>query len=66
MEVQIDGETRIVPKNHTVAIPPGTEHGFKVIGDQTAELLVLFPALDPYSAEHTHYLEGARPASVKD
>ena len=66
LEVQIDGETRIVQKNHTVAIPPGTEHGFKVIGDQTAELLVFFPALDPYSAEHTHYLEGARPASVKD
>lgn len=32
----------------------------------TAELLVFFPALDPYSAEHTSYLEGARLASVKD
>ena len=66
LEVRIDGETHIAQKNHTVAIPPGVEHGFKVIGDRTAELFVFFPALDPYSPEHTHYLEGARPASVKD
>jgi quercetin dioxygenase-like cupin family protein len=66
LEVTIDGETHTVPKNHTVAIPPGAEHGFKVIGDRAAEMLVFFPALDPYSEEHTHYLEGARPASVKD
>ena len=66
LEVHIDGETRTVGKNHTVGIPPGAEHGFQVVGDQTAEIMVFFPALDPYSEEHTHYLEGARPASVKD
>ena len=66
LEVRIDGETRTVGKNHTVAIPPGAEHGFQVVGGQTAEIMVFFPALDPYSEEHTHYLEGARPASVKD
>lgn len=27
LEVRIDGETHIVQKNHTVAIPPGVEHG---------------------------------------
>ena len=66
LEVRIDGETHIVEKNHTVAIPPGTEHGFKIVGDHAAEMLVFFPALDPYSEGHTHYLEGARPASVSD
>ena len=66
LEVRIDGEIRTVGKNHTVAIPTGAEHGFHVVGDQTAEIMVFFPALDPYSEEHTHYLEGARPASVKD
>ena len=35
-------------------------------GKNTAELLVFFPALDPYSEAHTKYLEGARPASVQD
>ena len=65
LEVRIDGETYVVPKNHTLVIPPGTEHGFKVIGDRAAEMLVFFPALDPYSPDHTHYLEGARPASVE-
>lgn len=61
LEVKIDGETHVVDKNHTLVIPPGAEHGFKVVGEDTAELLVFFPALDPYSTEHTHYLEGARP-----
>jgi quercetin dioxygenase-like cupin family protein len=65
LEVRIDGETQVVGKDHTIVIPPGAEHGFKVAGQQTAELLVFFPALDPYSPEHTHYLEGSRPASVK-
>jgi quercetin dioxygenase-like cupin family protein len=66
LEVRLNGETHIVEKNHTLAIPPGVEHGFRVVGDQTAHLLVFFPTLDPYSSEHTHYLEGSRPASVKD
>jgi quercetin dioxygenase-like cupin family protein len=61
LEVKINGETHLVDKNHTLVIPPGAEHGFKVVGEDTAELLVFFPALDPYSTEHTHYLEGARP-----
>ena len=66
LEVRIDGETHLVEKDHTLVIPPGAEHGFKVVGDRTAELLVFFPALDPYSDEHTRYLEGARPASAPD
>ncbi len=66
LEVRINGETHLVEKDHTLVIPPGAEHGFKVVGDSIAELLVFFPALDPYSAEHTSYLEGARPASVPD
>jgi quercetin dioxygenase-like cupin family protein len=65
LEVRIDGETQVVGKEHTIVIPPGAEHGFKVVGQQTAELLVFFPTLDPYSPEHTHYLEGSRPAPVK-
>ena len=66
LEVSIDGETHTVGPDHTVVIPPGAEHGFKIVGEETAELLVFFPALDPYSEDHTQYLEGARPASVQD
>ena len=65
LEVRIDGETQIVGKDHTLVIPPGTEHGFKVVGDQPAQLLVFFPRLEPYAPQHTHYLEGAAPSSVK-
>ncbi|MFQ6030989.1 MAG: cupin domain-containing protein, partial [Dehalococcoidia bacterium] len=66
LEVRIDGQTQTVGPDHTVVIPPGAEHGFQIVGAETAELLVFFPALDPYSEAHTHYLEGARPASVQD
>jgi quercetin dioxygenase-like cupin family protein len=66
LEVRIDGETQVAGKEHTIVIPPGAEHGFTVVGDWTTQLLVFFPTLDPYSPQHTHYLEGRRPASVKD
>ena len=64
LEVRIDGETHLVEKDHTVVIPPGAEHGFRVVGDGPAHLLVFFPTLDPYAEGHTHYLEGSRPSSV--
>ena len=63
LEVTVDGRSQVVNKDHTLVIPPGSEHGFKAIGG-TARLLVFFPTLDPYSEEHTHYLEGSRPTSV--
>jgi len=66
LEVRIDGETHIVGKDHTVVIPPGAEHGFKVVGDQPAQLLVFFPTLEPYSPQHTQYLEGTAPASIPE
>ena len=66
LEVSMDGETQTVGPDHTVVIPPGAEHSFRVIGEDTAHLLVFFPALDPYSPGHTSYLEGARPESVRD
>ncbi len=66
LEVTIDGESHLAGKDHTVVIPPGAEHSFRVTGEETAELLVFFPALDPYSSEHTRYLEGARPEPVGD
>ena len=47
-----------------MVIPPGAEHAFHVTGEDTAHLLVFFPALDPYSAEHTRYIEGSRPEGV--
>ena len=64
MEVRINEEIHIVTKDHTLVIPPGAEHGFKIIGDKTAKLLVFFPTLDPYSPEHTNYLEGSAPSST--
>ncbi len=66
LEVALDGETRTVGPEHTVVIPPGAEHGFRVVGEDTAYLLVFFPALNPYAPHHTRYLEGARPESVRD
>ena len=64
VEVRIDEEVHIVEKDHTLVIPPGAEHGFKIVGNETAKLLVFFPTLDPYGPEHTHYLEGSAPSST--
>jgi len=66
LDVRINGETHTVEKDHTVVIPPGAEHGFKVVGEKNARLIVFFPDMDPYSPENTTYLEGSRPASVND
>ncbi|MDA0264113.1 MAG: cupin domain-containing protein [Chloroflexi bacterium] len=64
LEVRVEGETHTVGKGHTLVIPPGVEHGFKVVGGKTAELIVVFPNMDPYSPENTTYLEGSRPGSA--
>ena len=64
LEVRIDGASYLVEKDHTLVIPPGSQHAFTVIGDRIARLLVFFPTIDPYSEGRTHYLEGHRPASV--
>ena len=64
LEVRIDGESHLVGKDHTLVIPPGAEHGFKIVGDQPAQLLVFFPTLEPYAPQRTRYLEGAAPSSV--
>ena len=64
VEVRIDGEVHTVEKDHTLVIPPGAEHGFKIVGDETAKLLVFFPTLEPYAPEHTHSLEGSAPSST--
>ncbi len=64
LEVRINGEIHTVEKDHTVVIPPGAEHGFKVVGENNAKLIVFFPSMDPYAPENTTYLEGSRPASV--
>ena len=65
LEVQVDGVTHTVEKDHTLVIPPGCEHAFKVVGEGNAQLMVFFPTLDPYSNGQTEYLEGSRPNSVK-
>ena len=64
LEVRINGETHTVGKDHTVVIPPGAEHEFKVVGETNARLIVFFPHMDPYSSENTTYLEGSRPATA--
>lgn len=56
----------MVGKEYTIVIPPRAERSFKVVGGRTSQLPLFFPALDSYSPQHTHYLEGSRPASVKD
>ena len=66
LEVRVNGETHTVEKDHTVVVPPGVEHGFTVVGDKCAYLIVFFPHMDPYSPENTTYLEGSRPTTVSD
>ena len=66
LEVRIDGETYHVEKNHTLVIPPGAEHGFRVAGEENAELLVVFPDMDPYADHNTTYLEGRRPEAYNE
>lgn len=64
LEVRIAGETHRVGPDHTLVIPPGVPHGFTVVGEASAEMLVVFNDMQPYSTENTTYLEGRRPASV--
>ena len=64
LEVRINGETHRVTKDHTVVVPPGAEHGFTVVSEEPANLLAVFPSMDPYSPENTTYLEGSRPGSA--
>ena len=64
LEVRIDGETRRVTKDHTLAVPPGAAHGFTVVGEEPVKLLAIFPNMDPYSVENTTYLEGSRPGTA--
>lgn len=61
LEVRINGETHRVSKDHTLAIPHDAIHGFTVVSDESAKLLVVFPNMDPYSVENTTYIEGGRP-----
>ncbi len=66
LEVRIDGETHRVEKDHTLVIPPGVEHAFTVVGEENADLLVVFPDMDPYAAHNTTYLEGNRPSAYDE
>ncbi len=66
LEVRIDGETYQVEKDHTLVIPPGAEHAFRVVGEENAELLVVFPDMDPYADHITAYLEGQRPEAYDE
>ena len=66
LEVRIDGETHRVEKDHTLVIPPGVEHAFTVVGEENANLMVVFPDMDPYAAHNTTYLEGSRPAGYDE
>ena len=57
LEVRVGGEVHTAGPDHTVAVPPGVDHGFTVKGPGPARLLTFFPSLDPFS--RTTYLEGA-------
>ncbi len=63
--MRVDCVTHMVEKDHTLVIPPGCEHAFKVVGEGNAQLMVFFPTLDLYSNGQTEYLEGSKPDSVK-
>ena len=66
LEVRINGETHRVEKDHTLVIPPGAEHAFRVVGEENAELLVVFPDMDPYAPHNTSYVEGRLPEAYAE
>ena len=57
LEARSGDEVHIVGPGHTLAIPQQVPHGFTVIGEGAARLLVFFPVPDPFS--WTTYLEGS-------
>ena len=59
LEVRLGDETQVVGPDHTLAIPPNVEHGFSVVGNDEAELLIFFPVPNPF--DRTKYLEGSAP-----
>ena len=66
LEVRIDGDTHRVSEGHTLVIPPGVEHAFTVVGEDDADLLVVFPDMNPYADHNTTYLEGRRPTAYDE
>lgn len=62
LKVRLGNEIHEAGPDHTLAIPPGTAHGFTVTGDTDAKMLVFFPTPNPFGK--TTYLEGTRPAGV--
>jgi mannose-6-phosphate isomerase-like protein (cupin superfamily) len=63
MEVRLGDETVLVEADHTVAIPAGTPHSFRVVGDQTMRMFTFMPRHHAI-AERTTYLEGTVPAGA--
>ena len=64
LEVRIGEEVVTVGADHTLVVPPGTPHGFTVVGDKEARMLTFLPVTD--MSGHTTYLEGGPPSRVTD
>jgi quercetin dioxygenase-like cupin family protein len=62
LEAKVGDAVQVAGPDHTVAVPSGTPHTFKVVGDRPARILIFFP--HPHPFKHTTYLEGTRPAGV--
>lgn len=62
LEAKVGDDVQEAGPDHTVAVPRGIPHTFKVTGNQPARILIFFP--DPHPFKHTTYLEGSRPAGV--
>ena len=56
VEATLGDETQEIGKDHTIAVPAGAHHGFTVVGDSPAKILVFFPVTDPFSDKITTYL----------
>ncbi|MBM3934661.1 MAG: cupin domain-containing protein [SAR202 cluster bacterium] len=62
LEVRIGEHTHRVGADHTIAVPPGTPHGFTVSGESDARLYTFFPVSDPFGK--TTFLEGTPPPTA--
>ena len=60
LEGEVDAVTHGVTERATamqsVTIPRDAPHGFTVVGDKPAKLLVFFPVTDAFTEKHTTYL----------
>ena len=63
LRVRIEDEWSVAEAGDVCVFPADTPHGFVGAGDETSEIMVVFPIPAAITANHTTYLEGGPPAT---